>query len=141
MARWWMKTYVSESGREAFAQWFKKQTKRCRAKFLRRMAQLSDLPKEKWEAPPHYPYAKRLKRDGKGLWEVRILVEKKQVRPIGYFGPGKSDYTFLIGAEEKSGKFVPKNTIETAQKRKKCIEEGRCKAIWIRELKNSSSQS
>ena len=136
MARWWMNTYVSSTERVAFTEWCKEQSKRCRMKVLRRMAQLSDLPQDKWEAPPHYPYAKRLKGDGKGLWEIRLLVEHKQIRPIGYFGPGKNDYTFLIGAEEKDGEFIPKNALATAQKRKKSIKEGRCKAKWIEELEN-----
>ena len=49
-------------------------------------------------------------------------VMKKQV-PV-FFGPGKGNFTILIGASERGNRFVPKNAPQTARKRRTLVQKG-----------------
>jgi hypothetical protein len=66
------------------------------------------------------PYCRPLSN---GISEIRFKSRKVQQRPLGYFGPGIKEFTFLLPATEKGGKFIPKNAVERAEDRKKIIEK------------------
>ena len=55
-----------------------------------------------------------------GIFELRVGFCGMQYRPLGCHGPGRKEFTILIGCVEKGGK-LPKNDCETAVERKKII--------------------
>lgn len=73
--------------------------------------------------PPHYVSALR---GYDGILELRVCSCGVQYRPLGCHGPGKRQFTILIGSVEKGGK-LPKGDCESAVERRKIISnyEGR----------------
>ena len=51
----------------------------------------------------------------KGLIEVRFKALDVQQRPIGFYGPGKMEFTLLLWAYHKGQKYVPKNFCKSAR--------------------------
>jgi hypothetical protein len=49
----------------------------------------------------------------KGVGEIRFKVDK-QYRILGFFGPGRNDFTMLIGASKKGSSYDPQSTLESA---------------------------
>ena len=54
------------------------------------------------------------------LYEIRIVADRVQYRPIGCYGPARREFTLLIGAIEKGGK-LPRGALEAATVRRKVI--------------------
>ena len=75
---------------------------------------LVQSPKEQW-AQTNYFYPLHGK-ECKQLFEVRFKWKNVQYRPIGFFGPDKGSFTFVLYAKEIGGKFEPKNACEAAQR-------------------------
>ena len=63
------------------------------------------------------------------ILEMKFTVQNIQFRPLGYFGPHRHEFTFLIGAIEKNDRFVPPNAPETAVTRKNIVEANAARAI------------
>lgn len=70
--------------------------------------------------PPQYVSALR---GYSGIYELRAGSSGVQYRPLGCHGPGRKEFTILIGTVEKGGK-LPKRDCETAVERKKIILGG-----------------
>lgn len=51
------------------------------------------------------------------VYELRIVSSGVQYRPFGFYGPGRRQFTLLVGSTEK-GK-VPKSTLRVADERRK----------------------
>ncbi len=75
-------------------------------------------PPELWQRP----YVGKLRGECKGLYEIRFAVEKVQHRPIGYFS-AEFEFTILAFATERGSKFDPRHICQTANNRKKLIEQ------------------
>lgn len=60
-----------------------------------------------------------------GIYEIKIRYKKVQYRPLGCYGPGRKEFTLLIGAKEIGNNFVPKNAPKKAQERCKLIHDVR----------------
>ena len=58
------------------------------------------------------------------IMEVRVKLGKEQYRPLGYLGPKADQFTLLVGAKEKSGRFDPPDAPTTAKSRVRRIEKG-----------------
>ena len=58
------------------------------------------------------------------IYELRIVFNNIQYRPLGCMGPGAGEFTILIGAIEK-GRFVPPDAPRTAEERRKLVFEDR----------------
>ena len=101
-------------------EWYERISTGSQAKFRTRMLYLASTPQHKWEAPPRYPYAKRV---GDKIWEIRFLYGRIQHRPLGFFGPEQGVFTFVLGAREQNGRFVPRNALAIAVNRKHQIQE------------------
>jgi hypothetical protein len=52
--------------------------------------------------------------DYPGIYEMRLKVERYQYRPLFIFGPGRSDLTFVIMANEVGDQFLPKDAPDRA---------------------------
>jgi phage-related protein len=66
------------------------------------------------------PHTKKL---GKGIIEIRITGDV-QHRLLGFFGPKKDEFTFVLACTHKQNVYTPKNAKATAAKRKRAIEAG-----------------
>ena len=102
------------------SEWFEAQDDAVQMAFLTRMKFLIELPYDGWKRP----YVGQLRRECKGLFEIRLPVNKVQHRPIGYFS-GIREFTFLAFATERDNKLNPINICETAFNRKTMIESNR----------------
>lgn len=113
---WTFKSYLNEDGTDDFDMWLNTRPKTARAKMLERVDAFRHQPQSNWNG-------KRSKQlhGFNQLLEIRFKADKVQHRPIGFFGPQKGEFTLLIGALEKGGKFVPKNAPEKAEQRKAIV--------------------
>ena len=76
---------------------------------------------EEW----HSNYCKKLK-GYEEVYELRIVFNNVQYRPLGCMGPDDKEFTILVGATEKGkGRFQPPNAPKTAQERRKIVLEDR----------------
>ena len=47
------------------------------------------------------------------LGEIRFKVDK-QYRILGFFGPGRAEFTMLVGSSKKGKNYDPRNALDTA---------------------------
>jgi hypothetical protein len=57
-----------------------------------------------------------------GIFEIRFQLLNVLYRPLGYFGPKRGDFTFLVGAWEQGDEFVPRGAPDTAIERRAIIQ-------------------
>lgn len=113
-----IKYFKSLSGVNVFNEWLNTLQVKARAKIRRRITYL-EITKT-WERQ----YFKKL-AGYTDLYEIRIIFNNVQYRPIGCFGKNKEDKEFiiLIGAIEKDNKYKPRNALDTAYARSKQIDK------------------
>jgi hypothetical protein len=65
-------------------------------------------------------------RGYKQIYEIRVGCAGVQYRPLGCYGPGRGEFTILLGSIEKGGK-LPRGDCKTAIERRNTIlsEKGR----------------
>lgn len=97
------------------ATWGNQQRPKVRAAIASKMIYLRQQKREGW-IRPHYDSL----RDGIG--EVRFKVERINYRALGFFGPGRNEFTFCFFAT-KTNVFDPRNAIDTAIERKLLVEQ------------------
>ena len=69
----------------------------------------------------HPTYCKKL-RGYEEVYELRIVFNNVQYRPLGFKGPGEKEFTILVGATEKGkGRFQPPDAPKTAEERRKIV--------------------
>jgi hypothetical protein len=113
MARLWIiRTYVHARGTDAVEEWGLAPS--AHAVLDTALEFLAVRPREQWLRPEF----DALHREGKGLCEIRFKHGNRQYRPLGFFGPGRNEFTIVIGATKKGSRWDPVNAIETAQKRR-----------------------
>lgn len=69
---------------------------------------------------------------GLGVGEVRFEIQNVVYRPLGYFGPGPDDFTFLLFATEQSNRFVPRNALELAIERMRLVERNPVRSVVVK---------
>lgn len=128
MTRWLFRHYVGTSGISDVRATYDRGSKKLQAKFLSRLRILYQLPQSDW----HQGIYKALSGPGRGVAEIRFEVGNVQQRPLG-FHSADHEFTILLWAIEKGGKFVPPSACETALKRKAEVERDRSLAndIWL----------
>lgn len=114
MPGWRYKSYCTSAGRNEVRDWYQSLTPALRAAVMARLLYLRQMPRQSWQRP----YFALLRGDGAGLGEVRLKLNNVQHRLIGYFGPDQGDFSILLVALEKGGKFIPRDTCAIAQRRK-----------------------
>jgi hypothetical protein len=110
---WLFRTYVSPTGRNDVQKQVDKARDEIVEHFKARLRYLANTPKIDW----HEPQAKKLSGVD-DIYEIRFQAEKRQHRPLGFFGPGQSEFTILVWSEKKQGRYQPTDAIETAAKRR-----------------------
>ena len=107
-----LRSFCRDDGGDVVSDWYQQMEGRpkARARLDNRMMYLRQQPREGWVRPIYDTL-----RDGVG--EVRFEIERILYRPIGFFGPGRNEFTFLIFAT-KTNRFDPVNAIDVAVDRK-----------------------
>jgi len=72
------------------------------------------------------PYVKKL-TDCDGVYELILTCDNIQYRPLGCYGPGKNEFTLLVGATKKGRVWVPPDAKTTAKKMVKLIRQRKTK--------------
>ena len=116
---WTFRTFVSSRKKNIFAEWLHGLPPKVRAKIKTRLKYLETT--KTWQTQ----HCKKL-QGYEGLYEIRIIFQSDQYRPIGCFGPNNGEFTILIGAIEKGNKFTPRNALETAYARSLLINTEEC---------------
>jgi hypothetical protein len=114
LALWGFRCYVLPSGRDVIDDWYSNQSDSVQAAFDVALEFLEQRPRHEWRRP-HFDL---LSGDMREIGEVRFKADRKEFRIFGFFGPGRSIFTLLIGASKKGSTYDPKSAMETASKRK-----------------------
>ena len=112
LALWTIRCYVSPAGRDVIDDWYGRQSDGVRAALDVTLEYLVQRPRNEWVRPEFDLLSGNMREVG----EIRFKVDK-QYRVLGFFGPGRSEFTLLIGASKKGNVYDPKGTLETALKR------------------------
>lgn len=113
---WKFRVYVSQTGRSDVQNAINRLTLEGVTAFQVAVKYLAIMPITEW----HEPKAKKLK-GYRELYEIRFKADRKQHRPIGYFGPGKDEFTILIYATHKQDIYDPSSALDSAEFRRKEI--------------------
>ncbi len=73
---------------------------------------------------------KMLKGKHKKVGEFRFVAGKVEHRPLGFFGPGRMEYTLLIGATKKGKNYAPREALDSAVRRMDEVENGGAVHDW-----------
>jgi hypothetical protein len=123
-----LKAFVLDDcgGGDIVTRWYEQYeaSPKVRAKLDARMIYLRQQNREGWTRESYDTL-----RDGIG--EVRFKAEGILHRPLGYFGPGRNEFTFLFFAT-KTGEFDPPNAIDIAVDRKLIIDRNPKRAIRLK---------
>ena len=114
---WTFRLYVSAAGRSVVQDWYDGQVEGAQAAFDTVLEYLAQRRRAEWGRPEFAPLSGKYS----GLSELRFDHGKLEYRPIGCFGPARSDFTILIGATKKGKNYDPRNTLDTALERKKSV--------------------
>ncbi len=109
--------YVSPAGNNKIADWYEALSVQERAdadEFIKDMRKTAD-----WAMPKYRPGL----RGHKGIGELRWTSERKEHRLVGYL-KGNAFYA-LLGCVHKGKVYDPSEALDTADKRKTDIEDGR----------------
>ncbi len=113
---WTFKVFISSRGEDVFKKWLNTLSVKARAKIKTRIKYL-EIEKT-WKKQ----YFKKLS-GYTDLYEIRIVFNNIQYRPIGCYGPKDGEFTILIGAIKKGRKFKPKDALNTANERRNLIDK------------------
>jgi len=111
--RWAFRCYLSPAGVDVIDEWYRAQPDKLKAKFDTRVRYLQQQPRQAWVRP----YFDTLSGECADFGEIRFEWKNVQYRPIG-FTSGKLEFTLVLVAEERGGKFIPRGVCETARKRR-----------------------
>src|SRR6185312_17540087 len=120
-----LKSFYESGGGDVVARWYSEieDQPKVRAKLDMRMTYLRQQPREGWVREPYDTL-----RDGIG--EVRFKAGAIWYRPLGFFGPGRNEFTFLLFAT-KTDEFNPSNAIDIAVARRAVIMKSPQRAIVV----------
>lgn len=121
MKHWTFKDYVTANGRNAITDWIDSQpagtSKRLKSALNTLLLILEG--QERLERPS---VGQLRGKPCRGLFELILLVDKIQFRPIGCYGPKDDEFTLLAGATENGKKLIPASICDTANTRKQDIK-------------------
>jgi len=113
MALWTFKCFLAEQRRNIMGDWYEELPIAARAKFDTMLEQLRDTPNSRWN-----PKMVCQLTDSDSIYEIRFKIRNVLYRPLGFFGPNRHEFTFLVPAHEQGDRFVPRNAISLAEQRK-----------------------
>ncbi|MDO8291468.1 MAG: hypothetical protein Q7T29_01170 [Gallionella sp.] len=120
------KIFVSATGSDALQQYIDGLDPAVIQKFKTRVKYLKNIPVIDWKTFG----VKKLK--GFEILEIKLDANKKEHRPLGYFGPGKNEFTILEWATHKQDIYDPHNAIKTANSRRTFVENGSASCVPLK---------
>src|SRR2546425_2772036 len=119
---WTFREFLSSGGRPLISEWYLSLLQPVRAVFDDRLDFLAIHERKDWQLPE---FRMLRGKEGKaGLSEIRWESEGTQWRILGFFRPGRMQYTMLIGCTHRQKQYDPRDPLETAIRRKKSVERG-----------------
>lgn len=109
-----LKCYATERGRNQIVDWYVREDPRVRAAFREFVDAIVQQPLIEWG--PQLDVA-TLHGKWSALHKFKIRLPNIQLRPLGFFGPARNEYTILFVAREKDRDWVPKDAKDKALKR------------------------
>ena len=122
MGTWEILDYVEASGTNVISVWIDSLPAAAQVRIDTRIRYLEAT--QVW--PAQYVSARK---DCAGVYELRIVSAGVQYRPLGYFGPGRREFTLLMGAIEKGGKLEPRDFCKVATRRREIINGDRNRIV------------
>ena len=123
---WVFRTYRKDSGRDEIRDWFGELSHKDRAAVLSTLQYLRDTPR--WSEPEFKP----LHGKCAGMGEFRFKFGGVQNRLIGFFGPYRANFTFLLPVRKRGKSFDPRDWENTALRRKVEVEQDSgCTHVWL----------
>jgi hypothetical protein len=117
MALWLFKSYLDENGADVIANWYATELNvKEQARFDKLLEHFRDNEQTEWGGNYFKPLS-----GYDGIFEIRFEVQNILWRPLGFFGPNRSEFTILVGAREKGDAFIPKSAPNTALKRRDIV--------------------
>jgi hypothetical protein len=113
MPEWHFRDYLTANSTNEITSWIESLPKAAQAKIDYILLVLRGA--RNW--PPQYVSALV---DWDDIYEIRVVANGVQYRPLGCYGPERREFTLLIGAVEKGGK-LPRAALEAAVQRRKII--------------------
>jgi hypothetical protein len=109
---WTFLDFLDSDGTNLIRPWLDGLPSKARAKINTRLLFM--------QATPIWPeqYISALK-DWPALLELRIVCDGNQYRPLGFYGPGRREFTLVLGAVEK-GK-LPSRVLEAADANRRIV--------------------
>lgn len=95
------------------------------AKADERLRYLRDQPPAMWLEPGAKRLGSATDKDCKDVYEIRFKANNIQQRPLGFFGPGPSQFTVVLWATHKGNQWVPKEKCRIAKERYQSIVDGK----------------
>lgn len=120
MNPWKFIDYCSPAGNNLIEKWYSKLPIQAQTDFDVTLKLLSITTD--WRDLQEF---KRLTGKHSQLGEIRFTSNKVRYRPAGYFGPGASTFTILIGCTKKQNIYDPPHAFDLALKRKGLLEQGK----------------
>lgn len=122
---------MSSTGRRDVRKDYERASDTLKGAFDAAWEYLEVRPRDRWVRPEAHKLEPEKKGGYREFFEIRFKSENTQQRPIGYFGQERGHFTLLIWATEKGSKFVPPEAVETCDKRRNSIIEGKATcAVW-----------
>lgn len=112
--RWTFRSYVLDNGQDEVSQWYESQGPKVQAKFDRRLHDLQQMAPHEWREP----FSKQLEGACDGLVEIRFKADRVQHRPLGFYGLAQFEFTIVLCAVERGGRFEPQDACAIALRRK-----------------------
>jgi hypothetical protein len=124
MKEWQFKAFRKESGKNAIEEWLEGLSQTAQASIRAGISYLEARPPREWVRPFFDTLSGRIHK-------IRItdIIEKKEYRILGCFGPGDRVFTMLIGAIEKDRKLEP-GAKETAKQRYKIVQKYKERCLY-----------
>lgn len=123
---WTFKVYVSASGRSDVQNDINRLNAVVKEHLWTRLKYLTQTRKPDWKRP------QAAKLQGvEEIYEIRFFADRKQYRPLGFFGPGANEFTVLVLAIEKGTRYDPPSAIDTAGRRRKDLLKGEGSTIRL----------
>lgn len=119
---WSFKDALSASGKNPIRKWLNEQPPKARQKgeaILRHLAQTSS-----WGPPWVKPIA-----GVPGLFEIRWGSGGVPYRLLGGYGPGRAEFTLVLGAVEHNRRHRPPNAFVTAGQYLRAVEAGNVRVV------------
>jgi hypothetical protein len=129
MALWTFRDFTDDSGQNVIAEWTASiRPERKRMKMLARwdahLEHIQNIEQASWPSE----WFTEL-RGHPQIFEMKFTVNNIQWRPLGYFGPARHEFTFLIGAIERNDRFEPTDAPRSADARRLIVEHDPKRAI------------